>query len=641
MSLIGKEAGEVQEEINENNIMLEVLKDEIERTIRKLSALWSGVLDVFGNIPVRFSEEEQAPGWTEGEAIYINPSMITAITYPFTGKYNYNPIIEALRHAELVKALEKGAQPTVVPREEFYRDIIEVVGRLKIDNRNAVPLAVGNSLHAFSSLLCTYYPSICEELSKIASSGNVESWFRTLVLGSVPTVLLHELFHILYAHPERLRSLLELLENRYGKLAAAVGKAVANRAADVVVNADALLSLLSLAELGGIISPYRYLSVLLTYLPNLIVAFPFDINAAFNLASRILMEKDLSKLLPLAENIVAKSGEEAVRAFNEEPTVEGKLLIALVCLVLGLPFREVKREVSRRLSLIVGDRESLIKAVRRLVSSSSVAKLGVEPVAKRIVAAIMYLLPRAEEPARGFLKKLLSCEHIHVKPGRKGGRARPGSRQLPGLRGAASIGTGLMTREAERAEKAVLDWRRLLAAILSTYMGHGYRRSTYAKPSIVPGLPGTYSLRGCLWTLLDVSGSISEKELGRFLAELERILRTIPEIEKLKVVEWSADAVGPIIVRSPSEVRRLEIKSSWATAIRPALRLVLKHCKPSTEGIIIFTDSMISDVEENETRRLMEEISKRLSPKIWITIAEEPPEYVRRLGWQVLYYKIE
>ncbi len=210
----------------------------------------------------------------------------------------------------------------------------------------------------------------------------------------------------------------------------------------------------------------------------------------------------------------------------------------------------------------------------------------------------------------------------------------------------AGTGTGGLRRAHEYYQKGKINWKaHLRTTLLTAARGLEHRRS-WVKPNIVaPGkAPGKITATiPPVVTLIDTSGSITERDLGYFIKELENILRQVKPSETY-VIYWDTEAYGPYKVKTPRQI--LEAKTpptgGGGTVIAPALQKAIELARRKGAAIpIIFTDAEIFDIAEPKTRNLFAEL-RRFSPAppIFVTILANPPTYLEQLGYKTLRVQI-
>ncbi|MEM0484915.1 MAG: VWA-like domain-containing protein [Pyrobaculum sp.] len=182
----------------------------------------------------------------------------------------------------------------------------------------------------------------------------------------------------------------------------------------------------------------------------------------------------------------------------------------------------------------------------------------------------------------------------------------------------AGIDPGKWDRLAAELLKPRADWRGLLRPALQHGVGRAVRR-TWSRPSRkAPGLyPGKELLgHGKVVFLIDVSGSIGDRELSQFLTEAYAAAK---EVGRIVVVTWDAKVQGEFALTRHSDIRKIKVKGGGGTAITPALRHVLEKHKDAALYVIL-SDWEISDLDK--AREVLEEIAPRT---IAVTTSRPPP----------------
>jgi predicted metal-dependent peptidase len=187
---------------------------------------------------------------------------------------------------------------------------------------------------------------------------------------------------------------------------------------------------------------------------------------------------------------------------------------------------------------------------------------------------------------------------------------------------------GKLPAELERLvneiAKPKIHWKRLIRSVLSKGLGKSVKR-TWSRPSrkIPNSYPGKETLRlGKVLVLVDTSGSIGEKELKQFVSEVYGILK---ETSQVVVIPWDAVAYTPIVLKSPSDIKKAtRLTGGGGTIIRPALELVDKAYRDA-DKIVILSDWYIGDLEEPVTQNLLKKYADRI---VAVTTAREPPQYL-------------
>ncbi len=282
-----------------------------------------------------------------------------------------------------------------------------------------------------------------------------------------------------------------------------------------------------------------------------------------------------------------------------------------------------------------GEGESTREELRKLLSPFRLLGTGEPPdVSEQPEDEVLEELAKQMGTTKENLKKMMEKMSEELK-----------RKYLETLR-RAGTGTGGLRRAYEYYQKGKINWRaHLRTTLLTAARGLEHRRS-WVKPSIVaPGkAPGkTKAAVPPVVTLIDTSGSITERDLGYFIKELENILRQVKPSETY-VIYWDTEAYGPYRVKTPRQILQARIPPTGGggTVIAPALQKAIELARRKGAAIpIIFTDAEIFDIAEPKTRNLFTEL-RRLSPAppIFVTILANPPTYLEQLGYKTLRIQI-
>ena len=184
---------------------------------------------------------------------------------------------------------------------------------------------------------------------------------------------------------------------------------------------------------------------------------------------------------------------------------------------------------------------------------------------------------------------------------------------------------GALPGWAERALKEILkpkiNWRKVLRFAISKGLGKKVRR-TWSRPSKkVPEMfPGKDFLKlNKVLALVDVSGSIDDKTLTRFLSE---VYWAAKEAAEVIVIAWDAKVQGEFTIRRPSDVRRIKITGRGGTLIRPALELAEKKYGGNSLWVI-FSDWEVGDLTSAEP--VLRRNARRI---VAVTTYRKPPSYL-------------
>lgn len=183
---------------------------------------------------------------------------------------------------------------------------------------------------------------------------------------------------------------------------------------------------------------------------------------------------------------------------------------------------------------------------------------------------------------------------------------------------AGSVPQGLV-RIFENFLKPKVNWRTLLKKEIITGLGKtriiDWRKTSRKHPL----LPGVQVLqRPTVFSLVDTSGSISQRELSQFLSENFHILKMQA---KIVIIPWDAQAYDPIEIERPSQFVakiRDKIKGCGGTLIYPALVLVSKLMKKQ-DIVVVFTDGEIFDLQQPETQEFLQRIGRKSAKAIFVT----------------------
>ena len=239
----------------------------------------------------------------------------------------------------------------------------------------------------------------------------------------------------------------------------------------------------------------------------------------------------------------------------------------------------------------------LVRQIRRLG-----AKTSPIPVVKDI-------LPRLPRGARrawqgGEARKAITKKEIEegIKRVAREAEGRMAGRGLSGV-----------AREIDELLRPKINWRAFFRTLYSSVASAGRVLTTWSRihrrlPALYPGYirlkpPPVY-------VLVDISGSISDEEVVRFSSEVLGIVRE--HGGTVYVIPWSDGAWGPFEVKTRSDiVKAIKSGESGGTVLRPALVLLEKQRVRPNTFVVIFTDGHIFDINEPDTRRLLDRISRK------------------------------
>ncbi|MFP3138053.1 MAG: VWA-like domain-containing protein [Nitrososphaeria archaeon] len=191
---------------------------------------------------------------------------------------------------------------------------------------------------------------------------------------------------------------------------------------------------------------------------------------------------------------------------------------------------------------------------------------------------------------------------------------------------------GWLEREVSAVLRPKVDWR----VVLRTALREGYGRTLVQdwrrESRRVPGLPSVrWFSRPRTWVLVDVSGSITQEEYDRFMAEVSAIARGV---DGVYVVFWDAAVQGIEVYRRGRPL--LTGRGGGGTVVRPALEEVARRMRYG-DVVIVLSDFEISDAEDPKTVRLAREVARRAGAAVAATVHLNPPA---RWGWRTVRVEV-
>jgi predicted metal-dependent peptidase len=184
---------------------------------------------------------------------------------------------------------------------------------------------------------------------------------------------------------------------------------------------------------------------------------------------------------------------------------------------------------------------------------------------------------------------------------------------------------GFYERLLKELLRPKVDWRRLLRERLRGFFGEDYvptwMRVNKKLPWIFPGK--VYLERGDAICLVDTSGSIGEKELHQFIAEVFAIARAVGR--SVVVIPWDATAYQPIEIRGDEDIRKVKVSGYGGTVILPALEAAEKLLKPTTK-IVILSDW---DIFDRNSPKVQEWLKKHSHQILAVTTLLPPPSFLQ------------
>ncbi|MEM4762231.1 MAG: VWA-like domain-containing protein [Thermofilum sp.] len=185
---------------------------------------------------------------------------------------------------------------------------------------------------------------------------------------------------------------------------------------------------------------------------------------------------------------------------------------------------------------------------------------------------------------------------------------------------AAGTIPGWAKRIVDELLKPRVNWR----SILRQYLSQGMRvKRTWSRESRkIEGVPGkTLYGKPRIAVLVDVSGSITDRQFAEFLSELLGILG---EASRVDVIFWDTEVKAVRTVKHKSEIPRLEAQGGGGTMIREALEHAVKA---DYDEIIIMSDWDIADLDDPAVRAMLERNKHKI---VAVTVGSKPPAFLRR-----------
>ncbi|MEM4592227.1 MAG: VWA-like domain-containing protein, partial [Sulfolobales archaeon] len=206
----------------------------------------------------------------------------------------------------------------------------------------------------------------------------------------------------------------------------------------------------------------------------------------------------------------------------------------------------------------------------------------------------------------------------------EGTGASPQSRFVEAVFVASTAGAGTVPGWAKRIVDELLKPRINWRSVLRQYLAQGMRvKRTWSRESRkIDGMPGkTLYGKPKVAVLVDVSGSITDRQFAEFLSELLGILG---EASKVNVVFWDTEVKAVRTVKHKSEIPRLEVQGGGGTMIREALEHAVKA---DYDEIIIMSDWDIADLDDPAVRAMLERNKHKI---VAVTVGSKPPAFLRR-----------
>jgi len=198
---------------------------------------------------------------------------------------------------------------------------------------------------------------------------------------------------------------------------------------------------------------------------------------------------------------------------------------------------------------------------------------------------------------------------------------------------AKSIGheAGFLERIFDEIYKTEVNWKRVLRNAIEGMGGDDVKKiwsRLNRKNELMPSK--TTIGFNTVWCLVDTSGSISKKEINRWVSEVLAIMRLR---RKVMVISWDTIVHDINIIRSKKDVDNIRLTGGGGTIIRPALEYVNER-KHFGDSVIVFSDFAIGDLNDKDVR-------KYLSKTLNFTTAVEPDFLRKEYGIKAVKIKVK
>ena len=191
--------------------------------------------------------------------------------------------------------------------------------------------------------------------------------------------------------------------------------------------------------------------------------------------------------------------------------------------------------------------------------------------------------------------------------------------------------------------KEKINWEEIIEETFSSVTSEYV--TTWKRPSRRhPSYPGyyRYGVPGAV-LLVDVSGSISEKDLGVFMTEVKYLMMDYG-IENATVIFWSDEVVGKMEDIGPEDVpevvRTAKKMPAGGTLLHKALKEALKHASDD-RVVIVFTDGQLGD-EPKELYDPAVETAMQFAEAVLVYTVENPARAGKMppTGWTYVRYPL-
>jgi len=198
---------------------------------------------------------------------------------------------------------------------------------------------------------------------------------------------------------------------------------------------------------------------------------------------------------------------------------------------------------------------------------------------------------------------------------------------------AKSIGheAGFLERIFDEIYKSEVNWKRVLRNALNSMGGDDVKKiwsRLNRKNELMPSK--TTIGFNTVWCLVDTSGSISKKEINRWVSEVLAIMRLR---RKVMVISWDTMVHDINVIKNRKDIDNIRLTGGGGTIIRPALEYAQKN-KHFDDSVIVLSDFAIGDLNDKD-------VQKYLSKTLNFTTAVEPDVLRKDFGVKAVKIKVK
>jgi len=169
------------------------------------------------------------------------------------------------------------------------------------------------------------------------------------------------------------------------------------------------------------------------------------------------------------------------------------------------------------------------------------------------------------------------------------------------MRGKTPLG---MERQLEKLLDNTIDWKGKLYKYITNLIPMDYTwKSPHKKSySLKTYLPNVLKEKLEIIVDLDTSGSISQKQLTRFLSEIVGILRQFDNVE-MTLLSSDTEVYNSKTIRNPTlnDIKKYKVKGGGGTDHKPVFKWIKKN-KSNAQIVICFTDGYSSFPKPSDVR---------------------------------------